>query len=578
MPLMLRPVSLALCLFLALPSLSLAQPAATPESRLEELAQLRAQAQAMNPASAYLKARHAQAEGDLEVAYIYMNRVYQEQGGNEDLAGKLFFLAMSTGHIAKAAEVSALIPEDSNVGYLGQLAQIAAAVKAGRLDAAAEVPLSSNLPLFEGRVNDLVRAWLDVNGEGATEVIEALSALDEDAEEDRRSPRNLLHAALLRSARGEQEEAAALLRASLDISPALRQVRALASVEMALGNASAARAAYDLLDADNTTQIDLELDFARIEAGEPPAPLPGTAVQGLARVFYDIAGGFNQVNSPDLATMFSQMALYLDGDIALARLLLGNVLIQRGNYTDADDVLLSVSDQDPLWFMSDLRAADAMALADDTPEAIALLTGLLEQRPEDVNVLARLGDLHRGQREFDTAIDLYTRAIDLLGDEPAASDWDIFYSRGVAHERTDQWPKAEADFKAALALEPDQPFVLNYLGYSWADRGENLDEALEMIRRAVRQRPRDGFLIDSLGWAYYRLERYDEALIELEKAVSLEPLEADIVDHYGDVLWQQGRRREARFQWQRALGLAEEDDPRNEELIQTIAEKLETGL
>ena len=128
----------------------------------------------------------------------------------------------------------------------------------------------------------------------------------------------------------------------------------------------------------------------------------------------------------------------------------------------------------------------------------------------------------------------------------------MFYFRGICYERSKQWPQAEADLKKALQLYPDQPLVLNYLGYSWIDQGVNLDEGMNMIRRAVEQRPDDGYIVNSLGWANFRIGNYDEAVKELERAVELKPDDPTINDHLGDAYWRVGRVLEARFQWSHA--------------------------
>ena len=157
--------------------------------------------------------------------------------------------------------------------------------------------------------------------------------------------------------------------------------------------------------------------------------------------------------------------------------------------------------------------------------------------------------------------------------KPEKPNWLIFYFRGICYERAKQWDKAEADLKKALELFPEQPHVLNYLGYSWVDQGMNLDEGMKMIRRAVEQRPDDGYIVDSLGWAYYRLGNYEEAVKHLERAVELKPEDPTINDHLGDAYWKVGRNLEARFQWSHARDLKPEPDE-----LKKIEEKLKSGL
>ena len=186
--------------------------------------------------------------------------------------------------------------------------------------------------------------------------------------------------------------------------------------------------------------------------------------------------------------------------------------------------------------------------------------------------LIKLGDLMRRNERWDDAIDSYTKAIDRVG-VLEKRHWRILYSRGIVLERAKRWPEAEKDFLRALKFEPDQPYVLNYLGYSWVDKGVNLQKALRMIHNAVRKKPNDGYIIDSLGWVYYRLGNYEKAVLELERAVQLRPEDPIINNHLGDAYWRVGRELEARFQWKRALSFKPEAEVEDE-----VRKKLEKGL
>ena len=205
-------------------------------------------------------------------------------------------------------------------------------------------------------------------------------------------------------------------------------------------------------------------------------------------------------------------------------------------------------------------------------EAFALLEGVAAREPERIDAFVQLGDLLRHDERYDEAEAAYSRAIARLG-KPKREHWTLLYARGIAYERTKRWPEAEADFLKALELEPEQPFVLNYLGYSWVDQGLHLDRAKNMLNRAVELRPDDGFIVDSLGWVHYRLGDYDAAVDSLERAVELEPADPVINDHLGDAYWRVGRQREARYQWQRVLTL----EP-DEEVTAEVEQKLRSGL
>ena len=205
-------------------------------------------------------------------------------------------------------------------------------------------------------------------------------------------------------------------------------------------------------------------------------------------------------------------------------------------------------------------------------EAIAHMRKVIDSHPDDLEAYAALGDALRANKNFAEAANAYGKAIDLSG-PPIASNWLLYYDRGICLERSKQWPKAEADLKKALELSPDQPLVLNYLGYSWVDQGLNIDEAFKMLRRAVDLRPKDGYVIDSLGWAFYRMGRYDDAVRELEKAIELKPNDATINNHLGDAYWHVGRKLEATFQWAHARDMQPEPED-----LPGILKKIETGM
>ena len=205
-------------------------------------------------------------------------------------------------------------------------------------------------------------------------------------------------------------------------------------------------------------------------------------------------------------------------------------------------------------------------------DAVLLLEGMIIERPNSTTAPRTLGDIFRTNQQYADAAKSYSLAIERT-EEVLPTDWSLFYTRGTTYERSDQWDKAEADFLRALELEPDQPFVLNYLGYSWIEMGRNVGEATEMIQRAVDQQPAAGFIVDSLGWAYYKLGKYEDATKQLERALQLTPAEPTINDHLGDAYWKVGRKREAVFQWQRSLDLGPEED-----LIPIIKDKIANGL
>jgi tetratricopeptide (TPR) repeat protein len=280
----------------------------------------------------------------------------------------------------------------------------------------------------------------------------------------------------------------------------------------------------------------------------------------------------NQRDTVDAALIYARLALEIEPNFALAQLLAGEIRDSEGRTDDALALYRSVDPNSPLSWSARLRAALALDTLDRTDEAVTALKAMAAERPNDEDCLVELGDVLRSHERYPEAAQAYDQAIARMpkGDENA---WRLYYDRGVAFERSGQWPRAETDLQRALQLSPDQPLVLNYLGYSWIDKGQNLNDALKMIERAVELRPNDGYIVDSLGWAYYRLGQLPKATQYLERAIELLPEDPTINDHLGDVYWRDGRLSEARFQWRRALQFGPE--PADAKTIET---KLDRGL
>jgi Flp pilus assembly protein TadD len=273
-----------------------------------------------------------------------------------------------------------------------------------------------------------------------------------------------------------------------------------------------------------------------------------------------------------MAVVYARLALFARPELAEAALLIGDMMAEQENFEAAIEAYRAVGSDSPLSFLADLRRARALHGMERQDEAFKLLEGLAAAEPERIDALVQLGDLLRRDDRYAESEKAYSRAIARIG-EPGPEHWTLFYARGITYERTKRWPQAEKDFLYALELEPEQPFVLNYLGYSWVDMGMHLDRAKGMLYRAVELRPDDGFIVDSLGWVHFRLGDYHAAVEQLERAVELEPGDPVINDHLGDAYWRVGRQREARYQWRRALTLEPEEDT-----VADIEAKLRQGL
>lgn len=301
---------------------------------------------------------------------------------------------------------------------------------------------------------------------------------------------------------------------------------------------------------------------------------PGTTPQqGLASALRDtarlLANGYRES-----ALLFAQMSRMLDPKSVDGLELMAQFSADNRQYDDA---------------ISYITQIDTSASKDDAIEQqrqIAMLLELDKQKDEAIRVLSQLvetsgnvdaqiqiGDILRDQEKYKEALDAYNKAVKMMDGNVPEQYWQLLFSRGMTNERLANWQDAEQDLKAALAYEPDQPYILNYLGYTWADQNRNLDKAAEMIEKAAKLKPDDGAIIDSLGWVYYRMGKFREAAKMLEGAVELQPYESEINDHLGDAYWRVGRRNEARFQWKRAISFTKDDA-----IIKRIEEKIENGL
>ena len=305
----------------------------------------------------------------------------------------------------------------------------------------------------------------------------------------------------------------------------------------------------------------------------PELPLiVGSPQEGAAEVLYGMGALISHRGGEDLGLVYLQLALYLQPSHPLALVTLAELYSAVKKPEMAISLYERVPESSPIRRNADIQQALDLDSLDRTEEATKRLEKAIAERPKDIEAITALGNIQRGRKKFAECAEVYSKGVAAV-ETPQKSEWLLFYFRGICLERSKQWNKAEADLKKALDLYPDQPQVLNYLGYSWIDQGVNLDDGMRMIRRAVEQRPEDGYIVDSLGWAHYRLGNYEDAVKQLERAVELKPEDPTINDHLGDVYWRIGRQQEAKFQWSHAKDLK----PEPEELPK-IEAKLKSGL
>ncbi|MDX2101113.1 MAG: tetratricopeptide repeat protein [Alphaproteobacteria bacterium] len=538
-------------------------------------------------ASLLLSGLHAERQRDATIAADRFLEALVAAPDNRDLKQRAFLAALMDGRWARAIALAGPLQTEAPFPEAA-LALAVEAARSGdatalqqalqRLEQGLGPPRGAFGPDMRRQQTRLIairltRAILRAWAEGGVKSGEEEAALSDLAEP--LAPFRFLHLGLIRDWKGEHDAAEAAYRSAIAAQqrPSWRLVERLAQFLERRGRSAEAVELYLAARAQGTDPDLVDPALARARSGGPPPAGVTRLADGVAEGLYDLATLLQQDEAGnDLALLLTRMALALQPANPAAVFLLGDVLEDRGQRLKANEVFASIPHGVAVRWSARLKIAANRAELDDVDGAATELTALAAERPERDDPLARLGDLYRTKERWQEAIDAYTNALARIG-TPTQRHWFLLFTRGIAFERSKQWPKAEADFKKALELLPDQPMVLNYLGYSWIDQGVNLEEGKRMVERAVELRPRDGHIVDSLGWAYYRLGDYPRAVEWLERAVELKPTEAVILDHLGDALWKVGRQLEARFQWRRALSFDPEPDVK-----QAIERKLEKGL
>jgi tetratricopeptide (TPR) repeat protein len=520
---------------------------------------------------AYLAARHAGYDSDFENAATYFSRALMRDQGNLSLMENAMTAYVALGDMEQAIPIARRMLQSGANSQIANLVMMNDAAKRGAWDEIIEgMDAGQSVgPLFDG----LVRAWAYV---GLGQMGEALVAFDGVAEQPGVQAFALFHKALALAAVGDFEGADRIL--SGEDTP-LRMTRRGIIVHTAiLAQLDRHDDAIAILD-ETWTSLDAELELLRAELQartDRPYDMVTTAAEGVAEVSYSIAGAVSGEASDAYTLLFARMALDLRPGHLDALMLSAQLLENLERYELATQVYEEVPRDSPVFHVAEMGRAEALKQSGNSDASIEVLRQLAKSHPDIAAVHVTLGDTYRRLERFAEATVEYDRAVELL-DEPQENHWALFFARGIANEREDRWEQAEADFRRALDLRPDQPQVLNYLGYSMVEMQINLEEALEMIERAVAGDPDSGYITDSLGWVLYRMGRYDEALIHMERAVELMPVDPVINDHLGDVFWAVGRKREAEFQWHRALSFIKEGESTDAD-PDRIRRKLEVGL
>jgi tetratricopeptide (TPR) repeat protein len=519
----------------------------------------------------YLAGRFAQDEQDYGAAADYFLLALSGDPQNPDLLEDAIKALVGAGRVEEARAIATRLIEVEPTAAGAHIVLGLGELKRGQYDAA-EARLAGIEPQgLNGFVIPLVRAWVAA-GQGQPD--RALEVLSPVGQQQGFEAVYQLNVGLINEAAGRSGPAGDAFTEALTSAdtPPFRLVQIAGGFYERSGQSDKAKDLYRDFAADNQGSSLLEPILERIAAGQPAEPVIANPAEGVAESLFNLASALNQERLYEAALLYTRLALDMRPDFPVAQILLGDVMVGQGHFGEATEAYGGVQPGSPFYWAARLRIANTLGEQEKIDEAAAEFTRLAAERPERSDALIELGNLMRSHERFSEAVRAYDQALERIG-KPDRRHWTLLYYRGVALQRSDQWPRAEADFLDALALEPDQPHVLNYLAYTWVERGENYDRALEMLRKAVSLRPEDGYIVDSLGWVYYRLGRYEEAVGELERAIELRPNDPVINDHLGDAYWRVGRRHEARYQWQRALSFKPEEDQ-----VAPIQAKLQNGL
>ena len=523
-------------------------------------------------AGTYLSARHAQAAQDMNNATAFFTTALELDPDAPGLLRRTFIILIAEGRMAEAAVMAGQVLDKNPQSPIASLMVVVDDIKNNRLQQALDKVSGQSTGGLSAIMDPLFGAWTAIGlGKTPEQALKILAPLAKEGSQ----PLYNLHAGLINDVAGNASAAESHFLANVDLNngPSLRLVQLLGNLYERRAEKAKAEKLYGDHVAHNPQSPITGPAFERLAAGHAPPAMVATVSDGVAEALFGVASSLIQQNADETALIFGRLALYLKPDFPVMQILLGNILQRNTRLSDANRVYQDINPASPYALTARLRYAENLDDLKHTDQAIALLRTIAAEHPTSAEPMVRLGDLLRRHERFKDAAKAYDAAVDRIG-ELEGAHWALLYSRGIVLERSGQWKRAEADLLKALEFEPDQPYVLNYLGYSWVDQGINLDHGKEMIRKAVDLRPTDGYIIDSLGWAHYQLGEYADSVKEMERATGLKPEDPVINDHLGDAYWQVGRKNEARFQWRRVLTLGTGDDDVNAR----AQDKLKNGL
>ncbi len=559
-------------------SLSGAPRAATPEGKPKDETVTFEPAKVQSFAGAFLAARTADVDHDYPTAITLYRKALEFDAANLEIRERLMISLFLNGDFDEGLAEAEALKDDEAVERITTIVRGLDAIREGRYDEAKTLLAYDGSNDLDKLTHALISAWADVGAGGEKQALQSVRAMEGPEWFKVFTEYQLGMMALVA---GDAETAREHLTAAITNQDAvatapdtfMRGVMALARLEAAAGNRQKALDAISVGDEMISNYAPLKALRESIEKGEKPAQELSDATEGAASVLFSIGAALNRQGAEDMVSLYLQVSHALDPESADTLILLGGIAEKLEKPERAIGYYQQVPADSPMRRISELQLGLALAGSEKIEEAREHLKELIAADPSDIRSYLAYGSVLSDAKDYAEMAANYDKAVEVIGPVPKQADWTIFFQRGIAYERLKKWEQAEPNFKKALELNPEQPQVLNYLGYSWVDMNRNLEDGLDMIRRAVELRPDDGYIVDSLGWAYYRMGRFEEAVTELERAVQLRAGDATINDHLGDAYWRVSRKLEAVYQWNRAL-ISEGEDVNREQ----IKEKIEKGL
>lgn len=517
----------------------------------------------------FLAGRDAFVDKRSEDAASFFLGALSEDWDNVVLLDRAFMSLVSSGRIEEAEELAQRLIVLEPENELARLVLGTVALKERRYSSAENQLKDMSINSLFGITSNVVLGWAQIGKGDVDKGYRSAEAITQPGFQSFL----VFQRALMADVGGSKSKANTLYAEAYKADPYVFSI-VEAYTRFLANNAEFARAKAVVLNyyKRGLAHVNIQELAQKIDAKQRPGRLTENVQEGAAELLRGLSTALSRDDASDVSIVLMRLAAYMNPKSDTITFSMAELMERASQFEIANEIYGTVGTKSNLYEQALVRIAENLISLDDVDGAIKKLSNIANQRANNLTAIIALGDALRRDKQYAASSDAYTKALSITqGQRP--TDWHLYYVRGISYERQGKWPNAESDFKRALKIYPDQPQVLNYLGYTWVDMGDNLTEALGMIETAVSLRPNDGYIVDSLGWAYYKLGRYEDAVVSLERATRLTPSDPTISDHLGDAYWQVGRKREAGFQWNKARDMEPDED-----LLLIIDEKIKSGL